>query len=135
VGAKNIEGAFDIDFTQYRVNPKVAPGINDFVKKYQAKYGTPPRSGHSLANYFGAKAIFAALNKAHSMDKDAIRAELMKLDIPLGTTATGWGVKFGPDGQNIRCTPFLLQWQDGELVTVYPAEAAVAKLKTGVGSM
>jgi len=133
VGAKNIEGAFDIDFTQYQTNPKAAPGIDDFVKKYKAKYGTTPRSGHSLANYFGAKAIFSALNKANSMDKDAIRTQVMNLDIPAGTTVTGWGVKFGPDGQNTRCTPFLLQWQNGELVTVYPASAAVAKLKIGVG--
>ncbi len=133
VGAKNVEGAFDVDFTQYRTNPKAAPGIADFLKKYRAKYGTEPRSGHSLTNYFGAKAIFAAINKAGSMDKDAIRTQVMSLDIPAGTTATGWGVKFGPDGQNTRCAPFLMQWQNGELVTVYPPSAAVAKLKTGVG--
>lgn len=133
VGAKNVEGAFDVDFTQYRTNPKAAPGIADFLKKYRAKYGTEPRSGHSLTNYFGAKAIFAAINKAGSMDKDAIRTQLMNLDIPAGTTATGWGVKFGPDGQNTRCAPFLMQWQNGELVTVYPPSAAVAKLMTGVG--
>ena len=135
VGAKNIEGALDVDFTQYKTNPKAAPGINEFVKKYQAKYNSAPRSGHSLTNYFGAMAIFHALDKARSMDKDVVRAELMKIDIPIGTTTTGWGVKFGPDGQNTRCVPFLMQWQNGELVTVYPPSAAVAKLKTGVGSI
>lgn len=134
VGAKNMEGALDVDFTQLNTNPKAAPGIKEFAKRYQAKYGTEPRSGHSLTNYFGAKEFFAALNKAGSMNKDAIRTQVMKLDVPVGTTATGWGVKFGPDGQNTRCTPFLMQWQNGELVTVYPASAAVAKLKTGVGS-
>jgi branched-chain amino acid transport system substrate-binding protein len=135
VGAKNMEGAMTIDFTQYKVNPKAAPGVDAFVKKYQAKYGTPPRSGHSLANYMGAKAIFAALNKINSLDKDAIRTAVMNMDVPVGTTATGWGVKFGPDGQNTRSAPFLFQWQNGELVTVYPPAAAVAKMKTGVGSM
>jgi branched-chain amino acid transport system substrate-binding protein len=134
LGAPNMEGALDVDFTQLNTNPKAAPGINEFGKRYQAKYGTAPRSGHSLTNYFGAMAFISALNKANSMDKDAIREQVMKLDIPAGTTATGWGVKFGPDGQNTRCTPFLMQWQNGELVTVYPPAAAVAKIKTGVGS-
>ena len=118
VGAKNIEGALDVDFTQYGTNPKAAPGIEEFVKKYKAKYGTAPRSGHSLANYFGAKEIFSALNKAPSMDKDAIRTQVMNMDVPMGTTATGWGVKFGPDG------------------TEYPVctvPDAVAKRRTGYG--
>lgn len=134
LGASNMEGALDVDFTQLNTNPKAAPGIKEFGKRYQAKYGTAPKSGHSLTNYFGAKAFISAMDKARSMDKDAIREQVMKLDIPAGTTATGWGVKIGPDGQNTRCTPFLMQWQNGELVTVYPPAAAVAKIKTGIGS-
>jgi branched-chain amino acid transport system substrate-binding protein len=134
VGAENMEGALDVDFTQYQTNTTAAPGINAFVDAYKAKYGSLPRSGHSLANYMGAKVIYAALDKAGSMDKEAIRASLMKVDVPVGTTATGWGVKFGPDGQNTRATPFLMQWQKGELVTVFPDSAAVAKFKLGVGS-
>jgi branched-chain amino acid transport system substrate-binding protein len=27
-----------------------------------------------------------------------------------------------------------MQWQNGELVTVFPPEAAVAKMKVGIGS-
>jgi branched-chain amino acid transport system substrate-binding protein len=134
VGAANIEGALDVDFTQYNTNPKAAPGINEYIKKYQAKYGTPPHSGHSLANYFGAKSFFAAINKAGSMDKDAIRTQVMKLEIPIGTTETGWGFKLDAKGQNTRCTPLLMQWQNGKLVTVFPSAAAVAAYKTGVGS-
>jgi branched-chain amino acid transport system substrate-binding protein len=58
----------------------------------------------------------------------------MKVDVPVGATATGWGVKFDEQGQNTRVAPFLMQWQGGELVTVYPPEAAVAKLKLGIGT-
>jgi branched-chain amino acid transport system substrate-binding protein len=134
VGAENMEGALNVDFTQYKTNPKAAPGINAFVEIYKAKYGTLPRSGHSLANYMGAKVIYAAMDKAGSMDKDAIRASIMKVDIPTGTTATGWGAKFGDDGQNTRAKPYLMQWQKGELVTVFPPAAAVAEFKIGVGS-
>lgn len=134
VGFENIEGALDVDFTQYRTNPAAAPGVDEFVKRYAAKHGTPPRSGHSLTNYMGAKVFFEALAKAKDLSADAIRAAVMAIDIPVGRTATGWGAKFGENGQNTRAVPFLMQWQGGQLVTVHPKEAAVAKLKTGLGT-
>lgn len=134
VGAENIEGALNFDFTQYRTNPKAAPGVDTFVQKYQAKYGTAPRSGHSLANYMGALVFLDAMAASPDLKAASVRAAIMKVDIPVGGTATGWGVKFNEAGQNTRATPFLMQWQGGELVTVFPAEAAVAKMKMGVGT-
>jgi branched-chain amino acid transport system substrate-binding protein len=63
------------------------------------------------------------------MDPEAIRKAAMSFDIPLGKTATGWGVKFGEDGQNERAPAFIGQWQGGKLVTVWPSSAAVAEPK------
>lgn len=134
IGAENMEGALNVDFTQFRTNPKAAPGVDSFVKKYQAKYGTPPRSGHSLANYMGALVFLDAMAAAPDLKAASIRSAAMKVDIPVGGTATGWGAKFAESGQNSRAVPFLMQWQGGELVTVFPADAAVAKMKTGIGS-
>nr|PZN43307.1 MAG: amino acid-binding protein [Pseudomonadota bacterium] len=134
VGAENMEGALNVDFTQFRTNPKAAPGIDEFVKKYEAKYGMAPRSGHSLTNYMGAKAFFERRAAAKTSTCPAIREAVMAVDVPEGTTATGWGAKFDESGQNVRATPFLMQWQGGELVTVFPPEAAVAEMKTGVGA-
>lgn len=133
VGYENIEGALDVDFTQYKTNPAAAPGIGDFVTKYKAKYGMEPRSGHSLANYVGAKVFFDAMASAKDLSAPAIRESVLKIDMPIGSTASGWGMKFNDAGQNTRVKPFLMQWQGGELVTVFPASAAVAKMKTGLG--
>lgn len=133
IGADNMEGALNVDFTQFKTNPKAAPGVDTFAQKYQAKYGTPPRSGHSLANYMGALVFLDAMAAAPDLKAASIRAAIMKIDIPVGGTATGWGVKFNEAGQNTRTAPFLMQWQGGELVTVFPADAAVAKMETGVG--
>jgi branched-chain amino acid transport system substrate-binding protein len=133
-GFDNIEGALDVDFPQYYTNAAAAPGIDDFVKRYQAKYGTPPRSGHSLANYAGAKIYFKVLDTAKDLSADSIRAAVLAIDIPVGGTATGWGAKFGENGQNTRAAPILMQWQGGKLVTVSPKEAAMAKLKVGLGT-
>jgi branched-chain amino acid transport system substrate-binding protein len=134
VGAENIEGALNVDFTQFRTNPKAAPGLDEFVRKYQAKYGAPPRSGHSLANYMGARVFLDAVAAAKDTSGPAIREAVMEIDVPVGATPTGWGAKFNERGQNTRAIPFLMQWQQGELVTVFPADAAVAKLKVGVGT-
>lgn len=134
IGAEHMEGALNVDFTQYRTNPKAAPGVDEFVKKYQAKYGTAPRSGHSLANYMGALVFLDAMEKAPDLKAASIRTAVMAVDVPVGGTATGWGAKFAESGQNSRAVPFLMQWQGGDLVTVFPADAAVAKMKVGVGT-
>jgi branched-chain amino acid transport system substrate-binding protein len=134
IGAEHMEGALNVDFTQFRTNPKAAPGVDDFVKKYQAKYGTAPRSGHSLANYMGALVFLDAMEKSADLKAASIRASVMKVDIPVGGTATGWGAKFAESGQNSRAVPFLMQWQGGDLVTVFPTDAAVAKMKVGIGT-
>ena len=134
VGAENIEGALNVDFTQYKTNPAGAPGIDAFVKKYEAKYGIPPRSGHSLANYMGSRVIFDALATAKDFSSAGVREVMMKIDVPVGKTPTGWGVKLDAKGQNVQASPYIMQWQGGQLVTVFPPGAAVATMKVGVGS-
>lgn len=129
VGQDVIDGALNIDFTQYAINPQAAPGIEDFVAAYRAKYGMEPRSGHSLGNYVGARVFLDAIAAARSFSADDIRAAVATVDVPDGQTAEGWGVKFGADGQNERARMMGMQWQDGRLVTVFPPEAAVAPLR------
>lgn len=127
VGHDVINGVFDVDFTQFAVNPEAAPGIDAFVEAYRAKYGTPPRSGHSLSNYVGATAIFEAIGAAEDFEPDTLRDAVAAIDIPNGGTTAGYGMKFDETGQNTEAYMLGMQWQDGRLVTVYPENAAVAK--------
>ena len=126
-------GVMNVDFTQFAVNERYAPGVSAFVDLYKRRYGSEPRSGHSLANYFGARVYLDAVQRAGATEKDRIRGAVLATDIADGTTATGWGVRFDERGQNIRAKPFLLQWQDGHQVTVFPQEAAVAQLRGQMG--
>lgn len=128
------EGVMNVDFTQFAVNEQYAPGVSAFVELYKRRYGSDPRSGHSLANYFGARVYLDAVQRAGGTDKDRIRAAVLATDIAEGTTPTGWGVRFDEKGQNTRVRPFLLQWQNGRQVTVYPAQAAVAQLRPQMGA-
>jgi branched-chain amino acid transport system substrate-binding protein len=128
------DGVMNVDFTQFAVNEQYAPGVAAFVELYKRRYGSDPRSGHSLANYFGARVYLDAVQRAGGTDKDRIRTAVMATDIAEGTTPTGWGVRFDERGQNTRVRPFLLQWQGGRQVTVYPAQAAVAQLRPQMGA-
>ncbi|CAM3172873.1 ABC transporter substrate-binding protein [Paracoccus nototheniae] len=129
VGHDIIDGVFDVDFTQFAVNTEATPGLEEFSAAYQEKYGTPPRSGHSLVNYVGAKAILDGIAAGEGTEPDQIVAALKAIDIPDGATAAGHGVKFGENNQNERAAMMGMQWQDGRLVTIYPESAAVAPIR------
>ncbi|MEJ7014915.1 ABC transporter substrate-binding protein [Sinorhizobium meliloti] len=129
VGHDVIDGVLDVDFTQYLVNTKATPGLDAFVEAYKAKYGSAPRSGHSLNNYVGARALLEAIDKAKGFEPDTIVEAVKAMDIPDGATAAGYGIKFGENNQNERASMMGMQWQGGKLVTVYPDAAATAPIQ------
>src|SRR5690606_1940922 len=98
-----------------------------FVEAYKQRYGMEPRSGHSLVNYVGANAFLDIIEEAGSTDADKVRAAVLAYKRPVASTATGWGFDFAENGQNQAVTTTLLQWQDGQVVTVLPGAAGVAK--------
>jgi branched-chain amino acid transport system substrate-binding protein len=133
VGA-GLGGTMNVDVTQYRVNPAIAPGAAQVAAAYQTKYGAPPRSGQSLASYAGAQIFFDALARAGSADKDRVRACVLATDIPPGGTPAGWGAKFDDKGQNTLAMPFIMQWQNALQTTIFPPDAAVAPALANLGS-
>lgn len=121
-----IDGVLDVDFPQASMKESGAPGLGVFVKAYEARYKSAPRSGHSLVNYTGAKEFLDVLAAAKSTDKDKIRASVMAVNKPVGSNASGGGTKFGENGQNTLALTNLMQWQKGKLMTVYPPAVANA---------
>ena len=129
----DFDGTMNVDFTQFEVNERMAPGVKQFAEAYRRRYGSEPRSGHSLANYCGARICLDAVQRAGGVDTDRVRAAMLATDLPDGATPTGWGARFDERGQNTRARPFVLQWQNGKQVTVFPLEAAVAKPRAQFG--
>ncbi|KAA0893025.1 ABC transporter substrate-binding protein [Pusillimonas sp. ANT_WB101] len=123
----DINGVFDLDFPQASINPAGAPGLEKFLSDYQTAYNSGPQSGHSLANYVGAKAFLEAMANAKSTNADKIREAVLAYKKPAGSTANGWAFDFGEDGQNKASTFYTMQWQDGKLVTVLPENLALGK--------
>jgi len=124
------DGVFNVDFTQYEVNTEFTPGLKDFVGAYKEAYDEEPRSGHSLNNFFGANVLFDLLEETEGdLAAEGIGEAASSYTVKEGTTATGYGVEFDKDNQNVRSEPFVTQWRDGSLVTVFPEEAAVTEPK------
>jgi branched-chain amino acid transport system substrate-binding protein len=71
-----------------------------------------------------------ALERAGSADPAKVRAALSTLDVSSGyaAMAPGGKVKFGPDGKNVYGRPVGVQWQNGDLVSVFPKDDARAPL-------
>jgi len=102
-----------------------------FREAMKAKTGSDvPTSGHQLAAG-GLWILKLVLDAAKTDDLDKFYAAAMKLDLPVGSAVNGWGVKFEPNGQNSpdRVQHYMLQWQNGALVTVWPESFTTNRAK------
>lgn len=118
---------FNVDFPQYNINKDMTPGQDDFIAAYQDKYGTFPRSAHSLVNYMGMKVVLDIIAKNDGkIEPEKLRELAIEHIVEPKTTETGWGVEFDEKtGQNKKSTLYVHQWVDGILYAVYPSDVAV----------
>jgi len=89
----------------------------------------------AVAGFVGAWTLFhdvlGSMNGA--VTPDSIRTAALSVDVPVGDSINGGGVRFGPagsldQGQNTRAAAVVGQWQAvGEMRIVYPAAYATAK--------
>ncbi len=114
-----------------KFRPEGQRGERAFREAVKAKTGSDVvAGGHQLAG--GSLWILKlVLDAAKSDDLDKFRAAVMSLDLPVGSTVNGWGVKFDESGQNsnARVQHYMLQWQNGSLVTVWHEEFTTHRAK------
>jgi branched-chain amino acid transport system substrate-binding protein len=113
---------------------KLAPGLGDLIKimveRYQAKTGAkdvPPHvsMGFNQTWILLQNVLPVAIQKYGGANPDAIRKAALDVDIPVGGTIQGYGVKFFPPGtplagQNERSTPVVMQYVKAETKVVWP---------------
>ena len=102
-----------------------------FREAVKAKTGSDVLAGgHQLAGG-GLWVLKLALDAAKTDDLDKFRTAVLSLDLPVGSAVNGWGVKFDETGQNsnARVQHYMLQWQNGSLVTVWPEEFTTHRAK------
>jgi branched-chain amino acid transport system substrate-binding protein len=98
------------------------PGVEALNAKYQAEFGRPADLLTGPA-YSCVQLIANAIEKAGSLDRDKIREAMAASNME---TVIG-PVTFRPDGTGVVTDP-LIQWQDGKLELVWPAEHGTTKL-------
>ncbi len=99
------------------------PGASEFARNYQERYGGAP-GYHAAETYAALYLAVDVLERANSLDKNDIRAALRDTDIEQSIFGP---IRFDQTGQNDH-QMVVMQVQDGQFVTVYPAEYAAAEL-------
>lgn len=122
-GAKYAEGVFIANGGWW---PTVKTYQNDyFVPAFTKKFGGGPSDiGSDAVQAFSiGQVLEQSVNQTHSLDNGKIMQFMHSGAI--FRTLQG-AVKFGSDGQNILALPYLFQWQNNNLVPVYPSSQAQA---------
>lgn len=99
---------------------------DEFVKGFVAANGGTPDgiSSDSVQAFSAGQVLLQAVNKAHSIDNK-------KLLAVLSDQGNVWQsiqgvVQFDNDGQNKASVAYLFQWQNGQLLPVFPSGQAAA---------
>ena len=120
---------------------KLAPGVGDLIKimvdGYRAKTNATEVPTHCSMGFNNTwilldKVLPIAAEKYGGFDAEAVRKAALEVDVPLGGTLQGYGVKFAPPedamaGQNLRGTPVVMQNRGKNITVVWPSQIASAE--------
>jgi branched-chain amino acid transport system substrate-binding protein len=101
----------------------------DLAAEYVQKSGELWMTQSAMTAY-GEMWIFKeALERAGKPDREAVAAALRSLDLTDGPARffPGGRVKFDEKGRRVGAGIYIVQWQSGKAVTVYPSQDALAK--------
>lgn len=125
---KDADGIMNSDFA-WGVNPSgLKPEsqklLAEFQRRFKQKYGHDAAI-HGTGGFVGAWSLFTeVLPAAGALEPEKVRQAASAVNVPDHTWINGWGLRFGPDGQNQRSFAAGYQWQGGTQYLVYPATLA-----------
>lgn len=128
---ENAEGIIDIDPSKKPVydslSPELAEAVKEFEKRFEQERGyEPPVIGY-LTFQSAWVLAYNVIEVAGGVDDyQAMIDAAHAIDLPEGSLPTGAGIKFDSFGQNMRASLVAMQWQNGQLETIYP-EAMASK--------
>ena len=109
-------------------NGDVSAPAKDVTKRYLAKFGGTFMPAEAGTGYVGVQLIAEAIKKAGSSDPEKVSAALRQLDVTgnAGSMFPGGEIKFDERGLNTVTYPLMIQYQNGNPVTVWPKKDASA---------
>jgi len=126
LGAESLEGVFVVSYPRPDISATFGPGASTYLAAYRKAYNREPIAPQGLTAYTGMRMLIETIEAAGSTEMTKVRAAAAKLDKPLNSYPSGFGVKFDDTFQNTRAFPTVIQWQAGKQITVFPAEARAA---------
>ena len=137
VGAGSI-GVFAADKPDASISPSaLTPSALALLEEAQAAYG-PPMDIPAVAGFVGGWTLFHYVLRSASgaISSESIRLAALNVDVPVGDSLTGGGVRFAgagalDEGQNTRAAAVIGQWQAvGVMKVLYPAAFATGPAMT-----
>lgn len=115
------DGTFSINPSNYDLSP-------GFTERFRKRYGYF-MVHEALEHAVAMQVLATAIERAASRKPADIRAKLAEGSFTEGwaQAMTGGSVKFDAKGLNVNAQPLMVQWRDGELVTVWPPALAKGK--------
>ena len=121
--AKNAGEASENVFSADLWGPKVPyPGAKEYFDKYLAKFGTPTEY-HGAEAYASIYVVADALKRAKELTPAAVREALVATDMKTAFGPVKF-VSYGNKKQQNSLPTYVMQWQKGELETVWPKDVA-----------
>lgn len=126
MGAEGVEGIFCVDMPSSielsMLNEENAALLSSFHETYTAQTGKEAALTADVA-FMGAYELFhSVLPSAASFSTEDIVEAIKNTNIEQTTMI--WSMSFDESGQNTGAQSVLMQWQNGELKTVWPGEYA-----------
>ena len=137
VGAGSV-GVYAADKPDASISPgALTPSALALLKQAQAAYG-PPMDIPAVAGFVGGWTLFHYVlpSVTGPISSESIRGAAMNVDVPVGDSINGGGVKFAgagalDEGQNTRAAAVIGQWQAvGVMKVLYPAAYATGQPMT-----
>jgi len=112
---------------------KATPWTMKFVEAYQKKWKVEPEGYGTSSSYMAVYTLKDAIERAGSLDSDAVVAALEKTDL-MGVYGR---IKFNPKNHQVipsvdpneGAVGTIFQWQNGKRVVVFPPKIAMGEVK------
>jgi branched-chain amino acid transport system substrate-binding protein len=113
---------------------KATPWTMKFVEAYQKKYGLEPEGYGTSSSYMAVYVLKDAIERAGSLDSDAVTTALEKTDMMGGVYGR---IKFDPKSHQVipsvdpkeGAVGTIFQWQKGKRIVVFPPKIAMGEIK------
>lgn len=104
-------------------------GQEQLISRFRERTGEPWITQDSLSNYGHMMILREAVERAGSIDRNRVNDAIKAMDLregPAATSFAGQRVAFHENGRRIGAPLVIVQWQNGEPVSIFPEAQAMA---------